>query len=109
MNIQAYLTEILKFLSDIIIPFLIGLAFLAFIWNAYRYFILGGTSEESQEKAKTFALWGIMAFVLIVSIWGIVNLLVEGFGFQNSSQAPGLDYMQMKTGTTNDMPNSPVP
>jgi hypothetical protein len=85
MNIQAFLTSILTFLNTIILPFLIALAFLFFIWNATRYFIIGGGSEESQQKAKILAFWGIAAFVLIVSLWGIVNLIVGGLGFGTST------------------------
>jgi len=91
MNIQAYLTSILAFLNSVILPFLIALAFLFFIINVTRYFIIGGGSEESQQKAKTLAFWGILAFVLIVSLWGIVNLLVSGLGLTNMPMTP--DYM----------------
>jgi succinate dehydrogenase/fumarate reductase cytochrome b subunit len=94
MNIQSYLVEIGKFGDNIIVPFLLALAGLMFMWNAFRYFILGGANEESQAKARTLALWGIIAFVLILSLWGIVNLLVEGFGFDGSSGEPLVpDYM----------------
>jgi predicted PurR-regulated permease PerM len=93
MNIQTFLEGVLTFLNTIILPFLLALAFLFFIWNATRYFIIGGGSEESQEKAKTLALWGIAAFVFIVSLWGIVNLIVSGLGFpSNDSVLP--DYVR---------------
>lgn len=85
MNIQTFLENIITFLYSIILPFLIAIAFLFFIINATRYFIIGGGSEESQQKAKTLALWGIVAFVLILSLWGIVNLFVGGLGFGTST------------------------
>ena len=91
MNIQAFLTSILTFLNSIILPFLITIAFLFFLINATRYFIIGGASEENQEKAKTLALWGIAAFVFILSLWGIVNLIVGGLDLTNMPMTP--DYM----------------
>ena len=84
MNIQTFLINIGAFLNSIVVPFLIALAGLVFIWNAFRYFILGGANEESQAKARTLATWGIAAFVFIVSLWGIVNLFVTGLGLTNT-------------------------
>src|SRR3989338_10308274 len=72
------------FFNSTVVPLLFALAFLFFIINATRYFIIGGDKEAERAKARTFATWGIIAFVLMVSIWGIVNLLVNGFGIDNS-------------------------
>ncbi len=94
MNIQTLLTEILKFLNGTIVPFLLGIAFLVFIWNVARYFIIGGANEESQEKARSLALWGIATFVIIVSLWGIVNLFTKTIPRSNSPITP--DYMESR-------------
>ncbi len=97
MNIQTLLLNLLKFLNETIVPFLIALAFLIFLWNAVRYFIIGGSNEENQVKARSLATWSIGAFVIILSLWGIVNMLVVGLGFNNSrSIIP--DYMCDKIG-----------
>jgi hypothetical protein len=92
MDIQTFLTNIGKFLSDIIVPAIFAIAGLMFIVNAFRYFILGGANPEEQEKAKALAIWGIMAFVITLSLWGIVNLLVAGLGL-TTGLAPTPDYM----------------
>lgn len=94
MDIQTFLTNILAFLNNSVVPFIMALAGLFFFWNTVRYFIIGGANEESQQKAKTLATWGIAAFVVILSLWGIVNLLVDGLGLQN--ETPASDYMQTK-------------
>ena len=97
MDIQQYLLAILAFLNDIIVPFLLILAFLFFLWNAVKFFIIHSDEEDGRESAKRLATWGIAAFVLIVSIWGIVNMLVFDFGFGGQSPIQP-DYM----GTTKD-------
>ena len=97
MNIQTFLVNILTFLNGTIVPFIIALAFVIFLWNAVRYFIIGGSNEDDQEKARSLATWSIGAFVIIVSLWGIVNLLVSSFGFGNS-RAIIPDYMCDKVG-----------
>ncbi len=91
MNIQTLLTGILTFLNTTFIPFLLAMAGLVFIWGIVRYFVFEGGSGEGQEKGKSLATWGIAAFVVIVSLWGIVNLLVSSLGLDNQPITP--DYM----------------
>ncbi len=111
MNIQTLLGGILNFLSSTIIPFLLAIAGLVFFWNIARFFIIGGDNTESQEKARSHALWGIIAFVIILSLWGIVNMFVNGFGFdRNGAITP--DYICDKTGgncTDKRAPVAPPP
>lgn len=80
-GIVPYLTSFLTFLNGTVVPLLLALAFLFFIWQAVRYFILESADEEGRKKARSLALWGILAFVLMISIWGIVNFLTAGLGF----------------------------
>ncbi|QQR64887.1 hypothetical protein IPH92_05045 [Candidatus Kaiserbacteria bacterium] len=81
MDLQTFLVNIITFLNETIVPFIIVIAFLVFLWNIVRYFIIEGANEKEHENAKSLALWGIMAFVIILSLWGIVNIFVDGFGF----------------------------
>lgn len=98
MNIQTFFININEFLNTTIVPFLLSVAFLVFIWNVTRYFIIGGSNSDAQEKARSLALWGIIAFVVIISLWGMVNLLVAGFGLGNRG-AVIPDYMESKGGS----------
>jgi succinate dehydrogenase/fumarate reductase cytochrome b subunit len=92
MDIQTFLTNIGAFLNDVILPFIFAIAGLMFMVNAVRYFIIGGSNPEDQEKAKTLAIWGILAFVITISLWGIVNILVDGLGL--TEEAPTPDYLE---------------
>jgi predicted PurR-regulated permease PerM len=92
MDLQAILTAIVGFINDALIPFVMAIAFFFFIWNAVRYFIIGGTNPDAQEKAKSLAVWGILAFVVITSLWGIVNIFTDSLGLDNTTPAP--DYME---------------
>lgn len=97
MNIQTLLANIITFLNTTVVPFLLVIAFIVFLWGITRYFIIEGSSAESQEKAKSLALWGIMSFAIIVSLWGIVNMIASGLDF-GSNEAITPDYVKMKTG-----------
>ncbi len=88
---QEFIGQVVLFLNNIVIPFLLGIAFLIFIINVVRYFILGAGQDESRQKAKSLALYTVLGFVLIVIFWGIVNLLSNGLGFAGAD-APTPDY-----------------
>jgi len=77
-------TAIITFINSILVPFVFAVAFLVFIWGIFQTFILGGGDEEKQTKGKQLMLYAIVGFVLMVSIWGIVNLIAGGFGLRDT-------------------------
>ena len=79
-SLQGLIAGVLGFINEVIIPVTLGIAFLIFLINAVRFFIVGGNNTEGQEKARSLALYGIGAFVLILSLWGLVNILTDGIG-----------------------------
>ena len=95
MNIQTFLVNALAFLNGTLIPFLIAIAFLFFLWNIARYFIFDGANEDKKSEARQLAFWGVLAFVVIVSLWGIVNMFARGVGLNNSNPITP-DYMENK-------------
>lgn len=81
MDIQTLIGAFISFLNTSVVPLIFAVAFIVFLWNAFQFFIVKGASDEGREKAKRLMVWGILAFVLMVSIWGIVNMLVTDLGF----------------------------
>ncbi|MCD5381056.1 MAG: pilin [Candidatus Pacebacteria bacterium] len=97
---QSFLKNFTKFLGDVFVPFLFGIAFLFFVYNAIRFFVMGGSNEEGREKAKALAIYGVAAFVLLITFWGIINLLSTSIGL-DGCDAPKSDYfLQNFTGPT---------
>jgi hypothetical protein len=83
-DLQSYLQSFVDLINSII-PVLFSLAFFFFIWNAARYFIFEGASEEGHEKAKSLALWGLAAFVILLSFWGLVNVMLTMLGINSTT------------------------
>ena len=69
-----------------IVPFLIALAVVWFIWEVFQYTIAG--EEEKKGKAKSGMIWGIVGIFIMVSVWGLVAILQGTFGTAGVS-APG--------------------
>lgn len=74
------LDNILTFINSFLIPFIIGVGFLAFVWGMFKYFILGGANEDSKESGKQLMIWATLGFVMIIIFWGIVNLFATSTG-----------------------------
>ena len=92
-GLQDVLPTLLGFLNDFIIPLLLSVAFVVFVWNATRFFIIGGATEEGRENAKNLALYSIATFVFILSFWGIINLFSGGLGLDNCENDVIPDYL----------------
>ena len=99
-TIQEFIVTISLFIKFILLPFLFGVAFLFFLINIVRYFILGSASEDGRAKAKKSALYGIAAFVFLFTLWGLVTVLVEGIGIEgrNNNESLCPDYLKNSFG-----------
>jgi len=82
-SLQLLLAGIGGFMNSVLIPFILGIAFLIFVINVVRFFIIGSHEVEGQKNARYLALYSIAAFVFILSFWGIVNFFIGGIGFNN--------------------------
>jgi hypothetical protein len=78
-SVDTFFNNIGTFIGNVLIPLIFGLALLIFIWGMFRFFIWGGGNEEERSKGKQLIIWSIVGFVLMVSIWGIVNIVSSGF------------------------------
>ncbi len=76
------LRNILTFGNEVVIPFIIGIGFLAFVFGMLQYFIFGGASDESREKGKSLMISSTIAFVVIIIFFGAINLLTATTGLE---------------------------
>ena len=76
------LRNILTFGNEVVIPFIIGIGFLAFVFGMLQYFIFGGASDESREKGKKLMISSTIAFVVIIIFFGAINLLTTTTGLE---------------------------
>jgi len=89
-EIAKFLRELTSFVDSTLIPVIFALAFLVFLWGVFQYFILGGANNEQRETGRNFVMWAVIAFVVMLSFWGIINLVQRslGFGGENRPELP---------------------
>lgn len=85
LTIQS-LADFLNFftclISKSVIPLLIAVALVLFIWGVLK-FILNADDSAKREEGRLFIVWGLIGLFVMVSIWGIVNILNSTFGVSN--------------------------
>ena len=60
-----------------IIPVLITLAVVYFIWGVIQYTV--STDEEAKKGARSKIIQGLIGLFVIVAFWGIINLITRTF------------------------------
>ncbi len=68
-------------LVEIATPVVIGLAMLFFLYGLMK-FVLSAGDEEKKKEGQQIMIWGIVALFVMVSVWGLVNLLGEETGVE---------------------------
>ncbi len=79
---------ILYIINDILVPLIFALAFIVFLWGVFKAYILGGADETAREKGHQLILWGIIGFVVMISLWGLVNVVSNTFGLGGGFAPP---------------------
>jgi len=73
-GILAVVNQILAFL----IPILITLAVVYFIWGVIQYTI--STDEEAKKGARGKIISGLIGLFLIIAFWGVIQVVKNTFG-----------------------------
>ena len=80
-------------LFNSVIPVLIALGMVYFIWGVVQYFI--GSDEEARGKGKNRIFFGLIGLTVIVGLWGLVYIIVNTFDLNNrSNYAPTPDELR---------------
>lgn len=99
-NELAKLVCRIALLINSVIPIVISLGVLYFIWGVIHYAI--ARDEEAKAEGRGAMINGLIALLVIVSIWGIVNFMKRFLGVnlqQNDIaipciESPGIDCPQ---------------
>ena len=92
VNNSSSLFNAVKSILNAIIPIIIALAVVYILWGIVQSFVKGG--EEERKAGHMKILYGIIGLFIMVSIWGLVNILVGTTGLNNqvpTNQIPNLN------------------
>lgn len=78
-SIVTLMESINRVIINPIIVLLFALAMVYFIYGLTRY-LLSPDNEEIRKSSKSHMLWGIIGMFIMVSVFGIMNLLLNTLG-----------------------------
>lgn len=84
--LNSLITEIGAIMPRIL-AVLIGLAVVLFIWGLIKFIAQSG-DENAVAEGKMIMFWGVIAIFVIVSVWGLVALLQQIVGTNNTTPTP---------------------
>ncbi len=70
-------------LFNAVVPVLIALGVLYFVWGVVQYVI--ASDEEAKKAGRDRVIFGIIGLAVIIGVWGLVNLLRNTFGLRNNT------------------------
>lgn len=106
-DLSKTFNNIIAFVNDTLIPLVFAIALLVFLYGIFKYFILGGGDETKRSEGRQLMLYSIGGFVLMISIFGIVNLVSGGLGLK--SQDAQLDIPNVLKRDAPSTPTAPAP
>lgn len=69
-------------------PLLFAAAFITFLYGVANAYIFSQGDEEAVRKGHKLILWGIVGFVVMFSLWGLVNIVSNTFGLEGVAPPP---------------------
>ena len=87
-RITQYSDCIIGLINSVFVPVVMAIAFLVFLWGVYKYYIYNADSETERAKGHQTMLWGLIAFVVILSIWGLIAVVRTTFGIEQTVNTP---------------------
>jgi hypothetical protein len=73
-NFSGLVKLIIAIIENLVI-LIFALTFIAFMWGIVKNWVMKGGGEEGVDNGKKILSAGIIGFVLMVSIWGILSLI----------------------------------
>lgn len=84
-NIGDLICKLASILNAII-PLLVAIGVVYFVWGVVRYVI--GDGDEAKKKGRDQIIYGLIGFVVILGMWGLVRIVTNTFGI--SASAPNI-------------------
>jgi hypothetical protein len=88
----------IKNILDAALPLIIAVAVVYFVYAIFMYVV--AVNDEKKAAAKDKIIYGIVGLFIMISVWGLVNILVNTFGLNNKA-APASTTIKSQLPTLN--------
>ncbi len=84
-QIGGFAGNIIYVINNILVPLLFAVAFIVFLWGIFKAYIYNAGDEAGREQGHKLVLWGLIGFAVMLSLWGLVNVVANTFGLSGYS------------------------
>ena len=81
-TLGCYAADITSMLWSIVVPLLLTLVTIIFLYGVMNYVWHGGDKTKRAEGLK-YIIWGLIGMFVMLSVWGLVGILSATFGLKN--------------------------
>lgn len=75
-------------INGVLVPLIFAIAFIMFLWGVAKAYILSGGDADAVSQGHRLILWGVIGFAVMISLWGLVNVVATSFGLQGVTAPP---------------------
>jgi hypothetical protein len=86
--IDSYSEGVINSINRFLVPVLLAVAFIVFLWGVFKNFIWKAESGEAHTEGSKFVAWGLIGFVVILSLWALVNIVQSTLGLTGTNTRP---------------------
>ncbi|MEI6553724.1 MAG: hypothetical protein WCO09_04085 [bacterium] len=77
-DLKSLVASLIDTIRGYVVPFIIALALLVFLWGVFKTMTASGDPKKRQEGIA-YITYGIIGLAVMVSIWSLVYLLTSTF------------------------------
>lgn len=81
-TLDGILSRIMYYIVNPFIILLFTLATVIFVWGVIKY-IKNAGDQTKRAEGQQHMLWGLVGFVIMVGVYGIITILTQFFGINN--------------------------
>ena len=82
-GIEYIAIKIITLINNVSVPLLLTVTFIMFLYGVFQSYILSHGDAEEVKQGHHLILWGVVGFAVMISLWGLVNIVANTFGLQN--------------------------
>ncbi len=71
--------QVFYLINYVAVPLLFAIAFIVFLYGVAQAYIFSRGDQEGVSKGHKHILWGVIGFAVMISIWGLVNVVANTF------------------------------
>ncbi len=92
-NIDTFIGNVATQIINPIIYLLFAVALVYFLFGVFQ-FIANAEDEEARTTGRNHMIWGIIGFVIMLGVFGIMNIILNTFNIKGINPEQGTVHLQ---------------